>query len=230
MGLYDVPMSDTAHPAIAAVLFDMDGLMVDTERLYVQTMHEMAAGYGKQVSHATLSRMMGRAQLESIRIFLDDLHEDRDAQQVLAEREVIMRQKIKTDLLPMPGLFELLDALRNRVVLGLATGSSRAILTDVLQQMNIADRFTATAAGSEVARGKPDPLIYQRVIEQLDVKAEQCVVLEDSANGVRAGHAAGCRVIAVPNDDTRGQDFHLASAVVTNLIDARQVLLGWLNA
>ena len=215
---------------VAAVLFDMDGLMVDTERLYVQTMHEMAASYGKQVSHATLSRMMGRAQLESINIFLSELHEVRDAEQVLAEREVVMLEKIRTDLLPMPGLFELLDALRNRVPLWLATGSSRTILTRVLQQLNIADRFTATVAGSEVARGKPDPLIYQRVIEQLGVNASDCVVLEDSANGVRAGHAAGCRVIAVPNDDTRGQDFHLASVVAADLTEARGIILDWLNA
>ncbi len=200
-----------------AIIFDVDGVMVDTERLYVQTMRQVARRFGREVSDDTLARMMGRAPIESLRIFVSDLGLAEDPHELMALRERMMLQSFEQGLDPMPGLMELLEWARPRLRLAIATGSPRRLLDVILDRLGIADRFQAIQSGDDITRGKPHPEIYQRVLGQLGLPPEKCVVIEDSGNGVRSGKSAGCHVIAVPNEATRGQDFSPADVVVPDL-------------
>jgi HAD superfamily hydrolase (TIGR01509 family) len=205
-----------------SLILDMDGLMVDTERLYWQTMREVAGRYHRQVPHEVLLKMMGRGPLESMRIFVQELGLPETPERILAAREDMMVEHFRRDLRPMPGLTQLLEYARGRFRLAVATGSPRKFMPEILGRLGIMDLFDAVETGDEVTRGKPDPEIYLKAAAKLAVPADECIVLEDSENGVRAAHAAGCYVIAVPSDYTRAQDFRQADAVVGDLLQAKE--------
>lgn len=210
-----------AMTKFTAVIFDMDGLMVDTERLYVHANQLIADRYGKMVTDATIMRMMGRGTLESLEIFASDLGIAADPRELVREREAVMLKLLGEDLVVMPGLNELLQWLRPRCRLALATGSSNVLMECIIGQLALEPVFEVMQCSDGIPFGKPNPAIYLRTIERLGVRPEECIVLEDSSNGVRAGRAAGCYVIAVPNEHTQHHDLSAAHARVADLHEAK---------
>ncbi len=207
-----------------ALIFDMDGLMIDSERLYFEVERGLARRYGKEVRDETLWRMMGRTPLEGLTIYVRELDLPLSPAEAVAVRNDLMRERMKNDLRPMPGLFHILDAFRGRRKMAVSTGAPREFLDLAVDTLAIRDRFDALLASDEITRGKPDPEIFLKTCERLDVPPDRAVVLEDSANGVIAGKQAGCAVIAVPNDYTRGQDFSRADAVAADLLEAERIV------
>ncbi|MGB8951635.1 MAG: HAD family phosphatase [Candidatus Aminicenantales bacterium] len=203
-----------------ALILDMDGLMIDSERLYFDAEKEMARKYGKKVEDATLWRMMGHKPIESMAIFVQELKLPVDAEKLLAERSEIMRQKFRDDLHPMPGLFPLIDTFYNKMKLSVATGAQREFLDIVVDRLGIREKFNVLQASDEIRNGKPDPEIYLVTCEKLKRIPRDCIVLEDSENGVLAGYRAGCYVIAVPSEYTKKQDFRSADFMALDLFDA----------
>lgn len=191
--------------------------MVDTERLYIHANEQLAAQYGKTVTIQTIAKMMGRGTLESIRIYADDLHLPVAPELLLEQRQAIMLGLLATDLQPMPYLREILALAKPLFRLGLVTGSSGRLMSDVLTRLDLAGFFDVEQCCDGIELGKPHPEIYLRACRRLDLTPSSCIVLEDSANGVRSGRAAGCYVIAVPNEHTSAQDFSQANIVVPNL-------------
>lgn len=210
----------TDLPLVKALIFDMDGLMIDSERLYFQAEREIAGRFGKEVKEEILWKMMGRKPAESIRIFIDGLGIPLEPEAALGMRDELMRRLLQTDLVPMPGLEDILRVFHPRIKLAVATGAPREFLDIVVDSLNIRGKFEVLTSSDEIGRGKPDPEIYIKTCRRLGVGTAQCVVLEDSANGVLAGKAAGCYVIAVPSEYTRGQDFGTADFVASNLLTA----------
>lgn len=202
-----------------AVIFDMDGLMIDSERLYIESERSMAALRGKDLPDSVISKMMGHKPIESMGIFKQDLGLAESAETLLSERDVLMREKLRHDLVPMPGLFDLLHFLDGRAKLAIATGAPASFLNLTLDGLKIRDRFSVLVCADDVSRGKPDPEIYLLAKDRLGLSAADCLVLEDSSNGVRAASAAGCRTIAVPSIYTKDQDFSLAGRVCGSLYD-----------
>lgn len=208
-----------------AVIFDMDGLMIDSERLYFQVEREMAASFGRQVQDKTLRRMMGRNPLECMRIFVEDLGLEISAEEALALRDQRMLQKMSEDLQPMPGLLETIQRLSASLELAIATGAQQMFLDLVVDQLQIRPFFAVLQSSDNITEGKPHPEIYQQVAAQLQLPESQCVVLEDSSNGALAAKRAGCYVIAVPNEYSQGEDFHFVDALVADLHEAGQHIL-----
>jgi HAD superfamily hydrolase (TIGR01509 family) len=208
--------------SIKAIVFDMDGLMIDSERLYFQTQHDIASRYGKKVTDQLLWRMMGRKPIESVKIFIRDLNIRESAEAVLELRNEMMRKKLKTELAVMPGLNEIIRFFSSKINLGIATGASKEFLDIVVDKLGIRNHFLVLQASDEIINGKPDPEIYLTACQKLGVFPPDCVVLEDSENGVWAGKNAGCYVIAVPSEYTRAQDFSPADIIVNNLIEAKE--------
>ena len=204
-----------------AVIFDMDGLMVDTERLYIHANQVIASSYGKTVTDATIVKMMGRATMESLGIFATDLQIAADPGELARQREAVMLRLITEDLVVMPGLNELLAWLRPHHRLALATGSSSTLMMHIITQLALEPLFEVLQSSDGIPFGKPNPAIYLKAIEHLNLRPEQCIVLEDSSNGVKAGRAAGCYVIAVPNDHTRHHDLSAAHTCVADLHAAK---------
>ncbi|MCX7920806.1 MAG: HAD family phosphatase [Clostridia bacterium] len=205
-----------------AIIFDMDGLMIDTERLYFETQREIAQSYGKKLNHETLWKMMGRKPIESIMIFVDDLKIDIEPAKMLEIRDRIFEDKLRKDLRPMPGLFKILEEFEGKMKLAIATGAPKIFLDIVMEKLDIRHYFDVIQTSDTIKNGKPDPEIYLEAIKKLGVEPEECFVLEDSSNGALAGKRAGCYTIAVPSEYTIRQEFGFVNYIARGLNDARE--------
>jgi HAD superfamily hydrolase (TIGR01509 family) len=187
-------------PGIVAVVFDMDGVLVDTEHLWDEVREDLTTEWGGRYTPEAQEAMMGMSSLEWSRY----LHETvglREPPETINE-EVVRRMLARYELeLPViPGAIEAvrrLDAAGYR--LAVASSSNRELIDAVLRRLELAALFEATVSSEEVARGKPAPDVYVEAAQRLDVPAAQCAAIEDSASGIRAARAAGMRVIAYPN-------------------------------
>lgn len=185
----------------------MDGLMIDSEKLYFATGRAMAAAYGKVVKDETFWKMMGRSPIDSITIFVEEVGLPTSPEETLRERERIMAHKLSTELEPMPGLLEALQFFQGRYRMAIATGSPMKFVDIVVKELQLAPYFDVLQSSDGITNGKPHPEIYEKAAVRLGLPPSACVVLEDSSNGALAGKRAGCYVIAVPNEHTQEQDF-----------------------
>ena len=204
----------------SALIFDMDGLMIDSERLYFAAEREMAAAYGKEIRDEQLWPLMGRKPIESLRLLRGILKIETPPEELLAWRDRLMLEKMSRDLGAMPGLYEILRIFHGRLKLAVGTGAQMEFLDIALDTLSIRDFFDVLQTADGLERGKPDPGIYLIACRRLGLPPGECIVLEDARNGVLAGKAAGCQVIAIPNDYTRGQDFSEADWVEPDLFAA----------
>jgi HAD superfamily hydrolase (TIGR01509 family) len=207
---------------ITAILFDMDGLMIDSESVYWAAGRQIAARYGKTVKDETLGRMMGRAPLESVRLFADELGLAESPQALLETREAMVIESLRRGVPVMPGLRELLAEFRPRLKFAVATSAPRRMADIVMEGLDLRRWFDAVQTSDGITRGKPDPEIYLKAVARIGVKPEECVVLEDSSNGALAGKLAGTYVIAVPSQYTREQDFSFVDHRAADLREAAE--------
>lgn len=214
---------------IRGVVFDLDGLMFNTEEVFHQAGDELLKRRGHRMSRELLSRMMGRRAHESFAMLVAELEllETEDA--LLAESETIFEAMLETRLAPMPGLFELLDELEARgLPKAVATSSARPYLDRILTRFGILERFQFTFTAGDVTHGKPHPEIYLKAAQRLKLAATDLMVFEDSETGSKAAAAAGAFVVAVPHDYSRDHDFSHVHHVAQGLSDPfiRRVLDG----
>jgi HAD superfamily hydrolase (TIGR01509 family) len=187
------------NPLPAAVLWDMDGTLVDTEPDWIATEHELVRSYGGNWTEEDSVNLVGSSLMDAgeyIRTRGELPLTAAEVVDVMVER---MIERLKESLTWRPGARELLDDLRvSGVPCALVTNSFRR-LTDVVVCALPPETFALTVTGDEVTRGKPHPEPYLRAARGLGVAADQCIVIEDSKNGARSGLAAGARVVMVPN-------------------------------
>lgn len=186
---------------LAAVLVDMDGLLVDSEPLWTVAEVELAERLGSTWTAQIKAAVVGTRLDVSVPTMLTmmDVGPDRaEPGEVTGWLLRRMAELYATDLPLMPGALDLLDALAAAAVPTALVSSSYRVLVDVVLAAVGRDRFAVTVAGDEVGRGKPDPQPYLTAAARLGVDPCRCVVLEDSLAGVLAGEAAGCVTVAVP--------------------------------
>jgi HAD superfamily hydrolase (TIGR01509 family) len=208
--------------ALRAVVFDMDGLMFNTEDVYqevgTQLMRRRGCEYTQELSDAIMGRTP-QACFETM-IRWHSLSDRWEA--MAAESEDLFVALLDNYLAPMPGLLELLDALEAAgVPKAIGTSSSRKVLSAVLSRFSMEPRFHFTLTAEDIVHGKPHPEIYLKAAERLGLAPEEVLVLEDSQTGSRAAAAAGTFVVAVPGEHSRCQDFGVASLVIESLADPR---------
>lgn len=203
-----------------AIIFDMDGLMVDSERLYQQAQEQITRRFNKTLPEKSRLKMMGRKPLESMRIFAAELDIPVEAEKMLEMRNHIMREKYKNDLIAMPGLEHIIDFFFGKLKLAISTGAQEEFLDIVVDQLEIRDKFNVLQASDEIKKGKPHPEIFLKTCKKLGLKPGECFVLEDSLNGVTAGKRAGCYVIAVPSTYTKDEHFDIADFIAPDLFSA----------
>lgn len=214
-----------AHPksrVLRALIFDMDGLMVDSERLYLEVERDMARRFHKEFSLATWEKMMGLKPTEGIRVFVEALRLPLSPEKALAMRDTEMRKKYRDEVEPMPGLFHILGAFDGRLKLAVGTGAQREFLEIVVDRLGIRNRFSVLQSSDEIEKGKPDPGIYLACCRKLGFEPRECAVLEDCENGALAAARAGCYTIVVPTEHSRHQDFGCADYVAADLFDAEK--------
>jgi pseudouridine 5'-phosphatase len=208
-----------------AVLFDMDGLMVDTEPLARRSWERVAAAYGATMSDDLFQRMLGRRTVESARMVLDEIQLPLTLEELVERKTNEYLASLDGGVPAMPGLFALLDQLDARhIPWAVATSSPRSVAEIVLGKLGITERYHALAGGDEVAHGKPAPDIFLLAAERLGVSPEACLALEDTATGCVAAATAGARVIAVPTDLTRDEDFTCAHRRFRSLAEVAESL------
>jgi len=206
----------------AAVVFDMDGLMFNTEDLYWEVGTELLARRGHEFTEDLNDAVMGRPPQACFEEMIRRHALTDTWRQLLVESEEIFRSLLDDHLAPMPGLMELLDALEAaRIVKAICTGSTRPLMVAVLSPFQMEPRFQFTLTAEDITDGKPNPEIYQKAAERLGIEPRQMLVLEDSRNGCLSAARAGAYVVAVPTRHSRGQDFSVASLVIDSLADPR---------
>ena len=211
---------------IRAVVFDLDGLMFNTEMIYDQVGDELLRRRGKLMTADLKLAMIGRRAQESL-TFMIDMHGLTDTvDQLLEESHVLFFETAADRLAPMPGLHELLEFIEtHQLPKGVATSSSHGYVQRVVGPFGLLPRFNVILASEDVSQGKPHPEIYLKAADKLGIAPSEMVVLEDSQNGINAAAAAGAVAIAVPHDHTRHHDFTRATLIADRLDDPRVLRL-----
>jgi HAD superfamily hydrolase (TIGR01509 family) len=212
----------TNDQILRAVVFDLDGLIANTEDLYELAGDDILGRRGKTHDHALRVQMMGRPVADSMRIMIDYHSLPDTLDELLVEVRDVFSRLMDERLAAMPGLYELLDDLeRARIPAAVATSGIRSYADDVLARLRVQDRFQFVLTAEDIRRGKPDPDVYLLAAARLQLAPPSMMVLEDSANGCRAAVAAGAFTVAVPNRHTREHDFRGAQLVADTLADPR---------
>lgn len=183
----------------AAVIFDLDGVLADSEQLWNEAKQEVVQESGGSWREDAPRAMMGMSSPEWSAYMRDELGVALDASEI--NRRVIGRMEdLYRERLPLlPGAVEAVRGVAARCPVGLASSSNREIIDLFLDECGLQDAFAAVVSSEEVERGKPAPDVYLEAARRLGVDPKQCLAVEDSSNGIRSAHAAGMQVIAVPN-------------------------------
>jgi HAD superfamily hydrolase (TIGR01509 family) len=205
---------------IRAVVFDLDGLMFDTEALFHRVASEMLAARGKRLTPEIMRAMMGRRAAEAGPAFKALAGLDEPVEVLMAEARARFTAELDTAVHPTPGLFALLDHLQALAIpRAVATSSRRSYAEGLLRRHGLWDHFAFVLTAEDVTRGKPDPEIYQTAVARFGVPAASVLVLEDSAAGLAAARAAGTFAVGVPHEHSPAEGLHDAALVVPRLDD-----------
>ena len=184
---------------IDAVVFDLDGLLLDTEQVWDEVREALVRERGGRWHNRAQADMMGMSSREWSRYLHEELglpEAPDELNRLVVER---MQERYRDGLPVIDGAVDAVRRIAARWPLGLASSSNRPLIDLALDRMGIADRFHATVSSEEVERGKPAPDVYLEAARRLSVPPERIAAVEDSANGIRAAEAAGMRTIAIPN-------------------------------
>jgi HAD superfamily hydrolase (TIGR01509 family) len=183
----------------AAVIFDLDGVLLDSEQVWNQAKEGLVRERGGRWRDEAPREMMGMSSPEWSAYLRDELGVDL-APDAISDDVVARLERIYRDELPaLDGAAEAVERLAARWPLGLASSSNREIIDLFLELSGLGPRFAVTISSEEVARGKPAPDVYLEAARRLEAEPAGCVAIEDSENGIRAARAAGMRVLALPN-------------------------------
>lgn len=198
-----------------AVVFDLDGVLVDSEQRWTEARAGLVRESGGTWSDDAATAMMGMSSTEWSAHLRDALGVPMEPEAI--SRDVVRRMEegYRRDLPLLPGAQAAVRALAGRWPLGLASSANREVIDLVLELAGLTGCFRATVSSEEVARGKPHPDVYLDVAGRLGVDPARCVAVEDSANGLRSAAAAGMTVVAVPNPHFPPPEDALALAAAT---------------
>jgi HAD superfamily hydrolase (TIGR01509 family) len=208
---------------VEAVIFDMDGLLLDTESVYRAAMVASGSAMGYAFPDAFCRSMVGTAETEIHLMLQQQFGADFPIAQLFQACELEMRRRLEPGVPLKAGAAELIEELAVRKLpMAVATSTVRRIAEHHLKRAGLFAHFAAVCTREDVTRGKPHPDLFLAAAGKLGVRAERCLVLEDSYPGVRAAHASGAMAVMVPDmlpatDELRG----LCVAVARDLHDVR---------
>jgi HAD superfamily hydrolase (TIGR01509 family) len=210
---------------ISAVIFDMDGLMIDSEPLAKEAWQVTARRYGYVIDEPMFTRMLGLREIECTAMVQRELGLPVAVDALRQQRSETFLAILPGRLKAMPGLYELLTKLKARGLRrALATSGERLYVATVMRELNLDGTFDAMVVAQDVTRGKPAPDVYLLTAQRLNLLPAQCLVLEDAPNGIAAAKAAGMLCVAVPNEFTRTLDLSAADVMMPSLSAVRDNL------
>lgn len=213
---------------IEAVIFDMDGLIFDTERLAACGWKEAGTQLGIPITDVEIGQIRGRNIASSRKLFREWYGEAVDYDVVRAIRTAYVNRVVEEQGTPVkPGVRTLMAYLKEQGIRrALATSSQREVAERYFRLAQLPMDFDASVCGTEIQNGKPAPDVFLLAAEKLGTAPECCLVLEDSPNGIRAGSAAGCHVIMVPDMDAPTEELAGLCDTVANTLED---VIGWLE-
>ncbi|MDD3402268.1 MAG: HAD family phosphatase [Hespellia sp.] len=180
-------------------IFDMDGVLFDTERVYQETWHEIAAERNVELGADYLKAISG-SYGEHMRHVVEAHYHVQDGTEIVTECMQRVRNKLAAQVPVKPGVYEILELFREKgLKMAVASSSLKPQIEANLQNAKMDDYFDEVVSSSQVEHGKPAPDIFLYAAQKIGCRPEDCLVFEDSENGVRAGNAAGCIVIMIPD-------------------------------
>ena len=208
-----------------AVIFDMDGVIVDSEPRHERAFLEVVEAIGYGQSHGIrFAEYIGRSDQELWVDFVAKHKPPHNLEELLAMKRKRMVEILRREQPLFNGLVDLVQELAGHYALALASGSERAIVDEVLTLQGLRRFFRVTISGSDIKRGKPAPDIFLQAAQMLGVPPAKCWVIEDSKPGIAAGLAAGMKVIAITNTHTR-EELKRAHHVVRSYAEIGALLL-----
>lgn len=210
------------------VIFDMDGLMVDSEPLHYQAQDEVLKRRGLRMNMDVKRQTLGRSLKETVEVVKDRFGLTEEVEELMAERQQCFLKLAYQELQLKPGLMELLCQLEPKVKMAVASSQQAEYIHWVLENFKLKQYFSAVLTAQDVqGRSKPDPTIFLKAAGQLSVLNQRCVVLEDAVNGVVAAKAAGMKAVAVCDGHFyKKEDFCMADVVVESLAEVSLITLG----
>ena len=189
-----------ADPEIEGVVFDMDGVLVDTEHLWDEVREDLTTEWGGRYTPEAQEAMMGMSSLEWSRYLHETVGLREPPETINAEVVRRMLARYEVELPVVPGAIDAVRRLGHAGLrLAVASSSNRELIDAVLRRLELTPLFETTVSSEEVARGKPAPDVYLEAARRLDLPPARCAAIEDSASVIRAAHAAGMRVLAYLN-------------------------------
>ena len=188
-----------ARPAVEAVVFDLDGLLLESEQEWSAAKREFTREHGGTWTDAAEHAMLGMSSTEWSRYMRDELGLPFDPSEISASVVRLLMHRYRDGLPLLPGADEAVRRIAARWPLGLASSSNREIIDLVLDLSGWKELLAITVSSEEVERGKPAPDVYLEAARRLGARVERCVAVEDSTAGMGSAHAAGLGVVAIPN-------------------------------
>ncbi len=205
------------------VIFDLDGVLVDSEALHVEAWRALFARLGIEVSDEEYAQGVGMADVDWLRWLVARRGLQADIASWREEKRALFQRILAADTRPFPGVAELVRRLRPDFRLAVASNSWRQNIETVLERLGLRDSFDALVGADDVTRHKPHPEAYQVAAARLGLPPAACVVIEDSPLGIQAAKAAGMRCIGITNS-LPAERLGGADLVVGTLEDAEPVL------
>ncbi len=209
---------------IKLLIFDFDGLLVDSEPIYVNSNKRFLAENGIK-DFSIVDRLFGMRAEEAFALMKSELNLQGTVEELMnARNEYILDDFEQGKLKLMPNLTEVLDILKNKFSLSIGSSSKKILLDKALALNKFDHYFSEIVCGDDVVYGKPQPDIFLKVAEKFKLNPSECLVLEDAPNGILAAKRAGMMTIAIPNEHTKNLTFPDPDFIVNNLKEALVIL------
>ncbi len=203
---------------IKALIFDMDGVIVDSEPLHLLAYQELFHGYDISYNEEENREFLGRKDIEMAGVLIDRYTLAYTPAELVNAKEQVLARLLTEKGVARPGLYGILEAARScGLLMAVASSATLPTIELVMDTLKIRDYFHNLSSGDEVPRGKPAPDVFLLAAERLGVHPSNCLVIEDTLNGLRAALAGGMYCIAIPCDATRHQDHSQADLRLASL-------------
>lgn len=206
-----------------AVIFDMDGVIIDSEPIHFEVDMQTMRDLGFDISSEELEKYVGTTNEYMFTDLKNKYNINQSIEEIINYKVELTKKKIiQSDLDPIEGIKELLVALKNKnIPTAIASSSPRSFIDVVVSKFNLQDYFKYIVSGEEVVHGKPAPDVYIETAKKLGLLTEECTVIEDSRNGVLAAKAAGMKCIGFQNINSGNQDLSKADIIVKSITEIK---------
>ena len=203
---------------IKLIIFDYDGLLVESEKLAFWAEEKILRRHGKQLTKDLFDKYLGYSVIDTLKGYIEYYNLSVSIDDFYAQREAMINTLLKTNLILKPGAKILLDYLhKKRVIMVIGSSGERSYIEIGLRILDVEKYFKNITCVSEVKRGKPNPDLFLEALRKNNTKAEEAIVLEDAISGIKAAKAANIFCITVPPLDMGIQNHRIADLIVDNL-------------